>query len=104
VDGLSAQPFSQGASARCRWRCSRAAGRRGRRPNSASASPAARLTWSLGRTPLIQEGVGFADLGLVVIDEQHRFGRGPALEPAPEGLQPARAGDDRNTDPSHPRP
>ena len=57
----------------------------------------------IGTHALLEEKVQFADLGLVVIDEQHRFGvqqRDALREKAGEG-RPARAGHDRHADPAH---
>ena len=48
------------------------------------ASGAARL--AVGTHALFQEGVEFADLGLVVIDEQHRFGVGQRLDLVVKGV------------------
>ena len=55
----------------------------------ASPPPPAAPLWRLadgsavivvGTHALFQEGVAFRDLGLVVIDEQHRFGVGQRLD------------------------
>ena len=60
----------------------------------------------VGTHALLQERVPFADLGLVVIDEQHRFGveqRGQ-LEAKAGGHRAARPADDRHADPADPGP
>lgn len=55
----------------------------------------------VGTHALIQDTVGFAELGLVVVDEQHRFGveQRDALRARGEG--PAHAGHDGHADPAH---
>ena len=68
----------------------RLAQRRTARPRPSRRSRRARRRSSSGPTPCIQDAVAFADLGLVVIDEQHRFGveqRG-ALEAKAGGRAP----------------
>ncbi len=59
----------------------------------------------VGTHALLQEHVQFADLGLVVVDEQHRFGveQRDALREKAGGGRPARAGHDRHPDPAHGR-
>ena len=56
----------------------------------------------VGTHALLYEGVDFADLGLVVVDEQHRFGveQRDALR-AKADAAAARAGHDRDADPAH---
>ena len=63
-------------------------GRRGARPSTTSRSGQAAVV--VGTHALIQESVSFRDLGLVVIDEQHRFGVGQrdALEAKAGGRSP----------------
>ena len=55
----------------------------------------------VGTHALLSEDVAFADLGLVVVDEQHRFGvEQRAALGAKADRPPARAGDDGDADPA----
>ena len=67
-------------------------------------SPSGAAGIVVGTHALLYEGVDFADLGLVVVDEQHRFGveQRDALR-AKADAAAARAGDDRHPDPAHGR-
>ena len=69
-------------------------GRRWRR------SRAARRGWSSGTHALFEAGVEFQRLGLVVIDEQHRFGVLQRAALAGKGAAARRAGDDGDADPA----
>ncbi len=59
----------------------------------------------IGTHALLEDQVQFFDLGLVVVDEQHRFGveQRAALTDKALGVAAARAGDDRDADPAHRR-
>ena len=46
----------------------------------------------VGTQALIQEGVEFAQLGLIILDEQHRFGVGQRLALSKKGEQPTKGG------------
>ncbi len=55
----------------------------------------------VGTHALIEDPVGFRELGLVIIDEQHRFGVLQRAALRAKGPAPRRAGDDRDADPAH---
>ncbi len=57
--------------------------------------------WSSARTPLLQDSVEFKRLGLVVIDEQHKFGVRQRGRPAARRAIAPLLGDDRHADPAH---
>ena len=62
-----------------------------------------RIQLVVGTQALIQEGIRFRRLGLVVIDEQHRFGVLQRDDLIRKGYDVGRARHDRNPDPAHPR-
>ena len=66
-----------------------------------AASPSGASPIAVGTHALFQDGVAFGDLGLAVVDEQHRFGVGQRLELAGQGRGGRRAADDRDADPAH---
>ena len=96
-----------GKRAARRSNCSRAA-----HPGRERASCSTALQPGIGRHPvgthaLITEEVGFSSLGVVVIDEQHRFGvdqraalREKGSAAGADGPRPGPAGDDRDADPA----
>ena len=61
-------------------------------------SPAERCIWSSARTRSSEEAVAFHALGLVVIDEQHRFGVVQRATLRAKGAAARRARDDRHAD------
>ena len=69
-----------------------AAGRRSRRARSRS---------SIGTQAVVSSDVPFAQLGLVVIDEQHKFGVRQRAALKQSGRRPALPGDDRHADSAH---
>ncbi len=89
---------------RCGSSCSPTARRRPSAAASWPAWPTATVDLVIGTHALIQEGVEFRSLGVVVIDEQHRFGveQRAALRDKGAGERRARrAGHDRHADPAH---
>ena len=73
-----------GEIAGCGSRCSRAATRR-RMPAQLAALAAGEIDIAVGTHALFQESVEFRDLGLAVVDEQHRFGVHQRLALASKG-------------------
>ena len=72
----------------------------------APRSPSGEAGIVIGTHALLQDAVEFHDLGMVVVDEQHRFGveqRDRLRAKARAGLTPAPAGDDGDADPAHRR-
>ena len=65
----SASPRSRSRSGSCRG-----SSRRPSRRRRSTGSPTARSTSSSGRTGCSRKDVAFRDLGLVVVDEEQRFG------------------------------
>ena len=57
----------------------------------------------VGTHALFQEDVAFRDLGLAVVDEQHRFGVHQRLALGDQGRGGRHPGHDRDADPAHPR-
>ena len=57
-----------------RWRCCPARSRRARAAARSRRSPAGEVRIVVGTHALFQEGIDFAQLALVIVDEQHRFG------------------------------
>ncbi len=55
----------------------------------------------VGTHALVEDAVAFRELGLAIIDEQHRFGVMQRAALRAKGMQPGRAGDDRDADPAH---
>ena len=54
----------------------------------------------IGTHALFQESVGFHDLGLAVVDEQHRFGVHQRLALGDKGERGRHIGNDRNANPA----
>ena len=66
-----------------------------------AALAAGEIDLVVGTQALVQEDVRFARLGLVVIDEQHKFGVHQRARFRRAGRRSALSGDDRHADPAH---
>ena len=73
------------------------------RASCSSRSPPARCDIVVGTQAVIQDDVSFAKLGLVVIDEQHKFGVRQRATLKQAGQRSALPGDDRHAHPAHGR-
>ncbi len=71
---------------------------KGKARTAALASIAGTAQIAIGTHALMQEGVTFRDLGLVIIDEQHRFGVHQRLALRDKGRAPHQAARGRDTD------
>ena len=68
---------------------------------NSAALAAGEIDLAVGTHALFQESVVFRDLGLAVVDEQHRFGVHQRLALGEQGRGGRSAGDDRDADPAH---
>ena len=66
------QRYLQGSRVRLEYLAGSTAKRR--RPSLLRALKSGEVDWVIGTHALFEHDVGFADLGLVIIDEQHKFG------------------------------
>jgi ATP-dependent DNA helicase RecG len=71
------------------------------RGDARAALKAGEIDILVGTHALFQESVQFRDLGLAVVDEQHRFGVHQRLLLSAKGTAFRHAGDDRDADPAH---
>ena len=74
---------------------------RRKRPPRSNASAAGEAQLVVGTHALLEDQVEFARLGLVIVDEQHRFGVLQRKRADGQGRRARRAGDDRDADPAH---
>ena len=72
------------------------------RRNTLLGLAAGRIQMVVGTHALFQDAVTFRDLGLAVIDEQHRFGVGQRLSLGGKGAANRHSRHDRNPHPAHP--
>ena len=73
----------------CAWRCSRAANAAPPRDQTLAALANGEIDILVGTHALFSEDVAFRDLGLAVVDEQHRFGVHQRMQLQGKGERPA---------------
>ncbi len=86
----------------CGWRLLTGRERGAQRAATLGELAAGEIDILVGTHALFSEDVAFRDLGLAVVDEQHRFGVHQRMQLQGKGEKPRRrAGDDGDADPAH---
>ena len=86
----------------CGWRLLTGREKGAGRDETLARLAAGEIDILIGTHALFSEDVTFRDLGLAVVDEQHRFGVHQRMQLQSKGAARRCAGDDGDADPAHP--